>query len=398
MSAAATPAVVLLCWRDLDHPQGGGSERYVQRVGAELARRGARVTLLTAAFPGCDDEVTVDGVRIVRRGGRLSVYPRALMLLLGARVGLGPLRGASPDIVVDTQNGVPFFASLVTRRVVVLVHHCHREQWPVAGPLLSRVGWWIESRLSPWIHRRRRYVTVSEPSRTELIALGVGEDRVTVVRAGIDPPLSVEAMPSGHRLVVLSRLVPHKQIEHALDAVAALRDDVPGLGLDVVGGGWWDAELRAHARSLGVADRVVFHGHVSEERKHELLAGARVHLMPSRKEGWGIAVIEAAQHGVPTIGYRASAGLTDSIDDGVTGLLVDSRDDLIAATRTLLADPAVTRSLGSAAREAAQGYSWSATADGFDEVFGRVNPLFVSGSGAEVLDPIAPAPRSLNQR
>ena len=95
---------------------------------------------------------------------------------------------------------------------------------------------------------------------------------------------------------------------------------------------------------------------------------------------------------------RTHEEITDSIDDGVTGLLVDSRDDLIAATRTLLADPAVTRSLGSAAREAAQGYSWSATADGFDEVFGRVNPLFVSGSGAEVLDPIAPAPRSLNQR
>ncbi|MFT4085602.1 MAG: glycosyltransferase family 1 protein, partial [Gordonia sp. (in: high G+C Gram-positive bacteria)] len=44
--------VVLLCWRDTDHPQGGGSERYLERVGAELARRGARVTLLTARYPG----------------------------------------------------------------------------------------------------------------------------------------------------------------------------------------------------------------------------------------------------------------------------------------------------------------------------------------------------------
>ena len=44
--------------------------------------------------------------------------------------------------------------------------------------------------------------------------------------------------------------------------------------------------------------------------------------MPSRKEGWGLAVIEAAQHGVPTVGYRSSKGLTDSIVDGVTGLLV----------------------------------------------------------------------------
>lgn len=369
-----TPAVALLCWRDLDHPQGGGSELYVQRVGAEFARRGMRVTLLTAAFPGCDDETVVDGVRIVRRGGRLSVYPRALAMLIGARLGVGPLRGFAPDVVVDTQNGVPFFASLMTRRTVVLVHHCHREQWPVAGPALSRLGWWIESKLSPWVHRRRRYVTVSRPSRAELVELGVGGERISVVRAGIDPAPAVGVVPAGQRIVVLSRLVPHKQIEHALDVLAALRDEVEDLSMDVVGGGWWDEQLKAYAGELGVQDRVVFHGHVSQLRKHELLAGARVHLMPSRKEGWGIAVVEAAQHGVPTVGYRASAGLTDSIDDGETGLLVDSREELIAATRKLLEDPGMAGRLGEAARDVAAGYSWSATADGFTEVFAEVNP------------------------
>ncbi|MFT3901352.1 MAG: glycosyltransferase family 4 protein [Gordonia sp. (in: high G+C Gram-positive bacteria)] len=373
MSTAA-PVVALLCWRDLEHPQGGGSERYIQRVGAELVDRGMRVTLLTSAFPGCDDESVVDGVRIVRRGGRLSVYPRALLTLVGARLGVGPLRGSVPDVVVDTQNGVPFFAALLSKRTVVLVHHCHREQWPVAGPLLSRLGWWVESRLSPWAHRRRRYITVSEPSRAELVDLGVAADRIDVVRAGIDPPLAVDEVVGefAERIVVLSRLVPHKQIEHALDAVAALADERPGLRMDIVGGGWWDDELQAHARSVGVADRVVFHGHVSEERKHRLLAGARVHLMPSRKEGWGIAVVEAAQHGVPTIGYRSSAGLTDSIADEETGLLVEGPDELVAATRKLLENPAFARELGDAARAAAAGYSWSATADGFERVFASV--------------------------
>ncbi|MFT4201571.1 glycosyltransferase family 4 protein [Gordonia sp. (in: high G+C Gram-positive bacteria)] len=394
MPTSTAPAVALLCWRDLDHPQGGGSERYVQRVGAELAARGMRVALLTAAFPGCDDETVVDGVRIIRRGGRLTVYPRALLTLAGARLGVGPLRGFAPDAVVDTQNGVPFFASLLSRRTVVLVHHCHREQWPVAGPVLSRLGWWIESRLSPWVHRRRRYVTVSEPSRAELVDLGVDADRIDVVRAGIDPPPIADraqnpadraqksadrahnpadrAQDPGGRIVVLSRLVPHKQIEHALDVLAALAEEMPDVTMDVVGGGWWSDELREHARKVGVGDRVTFHGHVSEERKHRLLAGARVHLMPSRKEGWGIAVVEAAQHGVPTIGYRASAGLTDSIDDEVTGMLVDGRDELIAATRKLLENPGFAVELGAAARERAAGYSWSATADGFERVFARL--------------------------
>ena len=57
-----------------------------------------------------------------------------------------------------------------------------------------------------------------------------------------------------------------------------------------------------------------------------------VHVLPSRKEGWGLAVIEAAQHAVPTIGYRSSGGLTDSIVDGVTGVLVDDHAELVTGS------------------------------------------------------------------
>ncbi len=133
--------VLLLCWRDTGHPQGGGSERYLEEVGAGLARRVVKVTLRTAGYPGAPREETVDGVRIVRGGGRLTVYPRALGAILAGRVGLGPLAGLRPDAVVDTQNGIPFFSRVVAGApVTVLVHHCHREQWPVAGRLMGHVA------------------------------------------------------------------------------------------------------------------------------------------------------------------------------------------------------------------------------------------------------------------
>ena len=91
--------------------------------------------------------------------------------------------------------------------------------------------------------------------------------------------------------------------------------------------------------------------------------------MPSRKEGWGLAVVEAAQHGVPTIGYRSSVGLTDSIDDGNTGLLVDGVDELVSATRKLIDNPDEAQRLGDNARVRADRYSWAATCDGFIETF-----------------------------
>ncbi|WP_040799741.1 glycosyltransferase family 4 protein [Nocardia higoensis] len=371
--------VLLLCWRDSGHPQGGGSERYLEQVGAQLAARGVKVTLRTARYPGAAKRERIDGIDISRGGGRYTVYPRALAAILLGRIGLGPLRGLRPDAVVDTQNGIPFFATLAAGAPsVVLVHHGHREQWPVAGALIGRIGWWIESRLSPRVHRDNQYLTVSLPSAEELAVLGVERERIAVVRNGAEPvPTGAPTGAAGTRspeprVVVLSRLVPHKQIEDALITVARLRDRMAGLRLDVIGGGWWEENLRGTAHELGIEDIVTFHGHVDETRKHELLAAAWVHMMPSRKEGWGLAVIEAGQHGVPTVGYRSSRGLTDSIVDGVTGMLVDDVAQLTEAVGELLADAPTRSVMGEKARARAREFSWEQTGNGAYEVLAAV--------------------------
>src|ERR1700739_4116783 len=241
-------SVLLLCWRDPGHPRGGGSETYLQRIGAQLAASGVAVTLRTARYPGAPRREVIDGVRIHRVGGRYSVYVWVMLARAAARHGIGPLRRVRPDVVVDTQNGLPFLARLVYgRRVGVLVHHCHREQGAGAGPGLGRVGWFVESTLSPRLNRRNQYVTVSLPSARDLVALGVDNERIAVVRNGLDEaPAQSLAGPRAAtpRVVVLSRLVPHKQIEDALDVVAQLRPRIPGLHLDIGGDGW------GRARSL----------------------------------------------------------------------------------------------------------------------------------------------------
>lgn len=370
-------SVLLLCWRDTGHPQGGGSETYLQRIGAQLAASGVAVTLRTATYPGAPREEVVDGVRVSRSGGPLSVFAWAMVAMIGARLGVGPLRGSRPDVVVDTQNGWPFFARLVFgRRVAMLVHHCHREQWPVAGPVLRRVGWFCESRFSPWAHRRHQYVTVSLPSARDLTDLGVDGARVAVVRNGLDcaPPRTLDRPRSAQpRVAVLSRLVPHKRIEDALEAIALLRKRIPGLHLDVVGGGWWRDRLVEHAARLDIADIVTFHGHVDDDTKHEVVQRAWVHLLPSRKEGWGLAVLEAAQHAVPTIGYRSSGGLTDSIIDGVTGMLVDDHAELVNQLEELLADPLLRDQLGRKAQARSAEFSWEQSAEAMRTVLESVH-------------------------
>lgn len=367
--------VLLLCWRDSRHPEGGGSEVYLEHVAEYLARQGHTVTFRTARYPGSAPSEQRNGVHYSRGGGQMTVYPRAWWYML---------RGERPDVVVDTQNGVPFFARVILgtgrhgARTVLLTHHCHREQWPVAGPVLSRLGWFIESRLSPWIHRRTPYVTVSEPSAEELVDLGVDRDRITVIRNGVDIPdaSATRGQRDGQdgrdaarfHLVTLSRLVPHKQIEHAMDALASVLPRHPETYLDVIGDGWWSERLRRHAADLGVSDHVVFHGHVSEELKHRILERADLHLLPSRKEGWGLAVIEAGLHGVPTLGYHSSAGLRDSVVDGVTGILVSSEGGLINTLGQLMEDPARVAELGAAARQRAGTFSWQGTGAAWEDL------------------------------
>ncbi|VEG51142.1 group 1 glycosyl transferase [Mycolicibacterium aurum] len=369
-------SVLLLCWRDTGHPQGGGSEAYLQRIGAQLADAGTRVTLRTARYPGAARTEVVDGVTVQRRGGAYTVYVWAGLAMAAAKIGLGPLRRVRPDIVVDTQNGLPFLSRLVHgRRTVVLVHHCHREQWPVAGRVMSRIGWFVESRLSPRLHRGNQYVTVSLPSARDLAILGVHPDRVAIVRNGVDaaPEHTLsEPRSATPRVVVLSRLVPHKQIEDALDAIARLRTRIPGVHLDVLGDGWWSQQLVDHAARLGISDSVTFHGHVDDATKHAVLQRSWVHVLPSRKEGWGLSVVEAAQHGVPTIGYRSSGGLTDSVVDGVTGILVDHFDEMVDQLARVLTDSVLREQLGVKAQLRSGEFSWQQSADAMRAVLGAV--------------------------
>ncbi len=174
-------------------------------------------------------------------------------------------------------------------------------------------------------------------------------------------------------MLVLGRLVPHKRVEHAVRAVAALRRELPDLTLTVVGSGWWEDELRAEVARLGMQDAVRLTGHVDEATKHALLGRAWVCATPSVKEGWGLCAVEAAAHGTPTVAYRSAGGLAESVLDGRTGLLCDDDEAAFtAALRRLLLDDALRARTGAAAREHAARFTWDGTVDAFAAVLAEV--------------------------
>ncbi len=356
--------ILFLSWRDQNHPEAGGAEKYLTVVAEGLAARGHHVTIRTAAYPGGLPDEVVRGVAYCRRGGRYGVFPRALAARATGR--------ARADVVVDVQNGVPFLSPLAGgTRVINLVHHVHREQWPiVVGERAAGVGWWMESAVAPRVYRGSEYVAVSESTRAELAGLGVPRSRITVITNGTDivPGSDVPRSPTP-LVTVLGRLVPHKRIEFAIDALAALAGDLPDARLDVVGSGWWRPHLEAYAERLGVADRVTFTGQVSEAEKHRLLAQSWVLAFPSVKEGWGLVVVEAGVHGTPSVAFRGAGGLKDSIHDGETGVLcADGTEAFTEAVGGLLRDGARRERLGAAAREWVTRFRWSDTIDAWERL------------------------------
>lgn len=367
-------SIAILNWRDTGHPEGGGSERYIETIAAGLAAAGHRVTLFCAAYSGASAEEIRDGVRVVRAGGKLTVYLQALRALVAGRLG-------RPDVVVDVQNGLPFWSTLVARApVVVLVHHVHREQWRVIyGRAMATVGWWLESKLAPRVYRRSRYVAVSEVTRAELAALGVDQRRCTVIHNGTaPPPPTTSGREPTPRVCVLGRLVPHKRVEHVLEATTHLLPRWPKLRVSIVGDGWWYRELRARASQLGLDQVVEFWGHVDEQRKHEELARAWLLAAPSIKEGWGLVVVEAATHELPTVGYRHAGGLAESVVDGETGILVDDFDGFVQALTALLADRHTRERMGRAAAAHSRTFHWDTAVKAWERLL--IESAATSGS------------------
>ncbi|WP_245988336.1 glycosyltransferase family 4 protein [Flexivirga caeni] len=352
--------VLYLSWRDRQHPEAGGAETFTERTAEVLTDLGHRVTVFTSRFPGARPVEDHGTVRVLRQGGRFTCYVAGLVYVARHR--------RDYDVIIDVQNGVPFWSPLLAGSPVVnVMHHVHRDQWSVIfGPRLARFGWFLESRVAPRVYRKCRYVTVSQASRVDLVDLGIDEDRIDVVYSGNDRPTALEDGLVGEKsptpvLTVLGRLVPHKQVETAIDILADLLPEHPQLRLDVIGTGYWHDTLVRHATQRGVRDRVDFHGFVDDGTKHRLLARSWLMMVPSHKEGWGLTIVEAGLHETPSLAFAHAGGPTESIRHGSTGLLAHDTAEMREQVALLLRDDELRTAFGRAARTHALAFDWASS-------------------------------------
>ena len=344
---------IFLNWRDLSHPRAGGAEVLAQGLAARLARAGHDVIFYSARVAGRPDDESVDGLRHVRRGGRLGVY----------RAAYGWLRDTNQryDVLVDHINTVPFFTPLYERaRSVALVPQLARDIWWYEAPTIVAAFGIPAERLYHRLYRTTPAITISQSTESDLRAFGwQGPMRTIAMPVAAAPEPVAKASPP--TLVFVGRLTPSKRVEHALEAFALVRAQMPDAALWVLGSAddpRYERRLRAMAARIG---GVEFLGHVPHAERSRRIAAAHAILVPSVREGWGLVVTEANAVGTPAIGYDV-AGLRDSIKSGC-GILVPPGDvrALGAQTARLLADPDRLGALSERARADAAQYSWERT-------------------------------------
>jgi glycosyltransferase involved in cell wall biosynthesis len=316
--------LLVVNWQDLANPQAGGAEVHLHEIFGRLAHRGHDVTLLCSGFPGARGLDEADGMRIHRTGGRHS------FTLAAAPYYRRHLARERFDVVVEDLNKVPLFTPVWVRRpLVVLVHHLFGATAFREASVPFAAATWLLERPIPLVYRGLPAQAVSESTRDDLVARGLRREDVRVIHNGVDvaffhpdPSVRRSAEPT---FLSVGRLKRYKRIDHAIEAVAALKARARPVRLLVAGKGDDEPRLKALADTLGVADRVSFEGFVTEERKRDLMRAAWATVQPSPKEGWGITNVEAAACGTPTVASD-SPGLRESVVDGETGILYPHGD------------------------------------------------------------------------
>jgi glycosyltransferase involved in cell wall biosynthesis len=353
--------VLILNERDIRHPASGGAELHVFEIFSRLAARGYEVRLVAESFEGAAEREDVMGIQVERVGRVPLYYPKAASFCRRAT------RAGEVDVVVECLNKLPFLSPLYASAPVLgLSHHLFGTTafQQVAFPIAAAV--WATEKAIPRVFRNRPLITISDSSKQDLVQRGVDASQISVSLCGIRWP-GVDArldVPRPMRVVYLGRLAHYKRIDVMLRALAELRPRFPDLEVVIIGRGPAQAKLEALAGEVGLAECTRFTGFVSDSERDELVAGARVCVCPSEKEGWGLTVIEANAVGTPVVAADAP-GLRDSVRHEETGYLVTTGDidgfaDRIGA---LLEDEAGWRQMAEAALKWSRRFDWDVAAD-----------------------------------
>ncbi len=350
--------ILWLNWRDIKNPQAGGAEVMTHETAKRLVRAGSEVTIFTARFPGSKEFELIDGVKIVRRGNRLTCRIHAYTYYQKHAKG-------KVDFVIDEVNTIPFFTNFyVIERKIALIHQLAREYWwsEVYFPF-NLLGYLLEPL---YIKLYKNVPTIAASKSTKKDLLNLGFINVSVFHQGLSviPQNKIPEKSKDPKILFLGRLTKPKGVLDAILAFKRINQAHPKSNLIIIGKGKnkFTRDLKKLVGKLKLHSSVSFVGFASQKRKVELLKTAKIILIPSSREGWNLVPIEANSFGCIPIGYNVP-GLRDSIKNKKTGILtkINNPQNLAIAAISILNNPKQYQLLQNEGLLWAKNFSWDKT-------------------------------------
>ncbi|MCZ7356117.1 MAG: glycosyltransferase family 4 protein [Candidatus Methanoperedens sp.] len=206
-----------------------------------------------------------------------------------------------------------------------------------------------------------RPIAVSALTGKGLESLGVRGRKIHIVPNGIDLKRIKEIMPSPDKcdLIFVGRLIREKNVDLMLEAVDHLRITLPHVQCHVIGGGPEKERLTGLAAKLGLLDNVKFFGFMEYDELIARIKSSGVLALPSSREGFGMAVLEAFACGVPVVTVKGEKNAASSLVDDGTGFVVDlDAREISEAVARLIKDPMLHERMAASAMARVQEYDW----------------------------------------
>ena len=323
----------------------GGAERWYRALAERLATAGHDVTYLTMRQWPRGEQPDVAGVDVVAVGPRMELYtgPRRRILpplVFGLGVLAHLLRHGRRYEVLHTAS-FPYFSLLAAAaarplgRYLLFVdwHEVWTKQYwrDYLGRFGGAAGWRVQRRC---VRVRQRAFCFSRLHERRLHEEGFRGDVTPLEGEYTGDPTGHEPLPPLPLVVFAGRLIPEKRAPAVVAAVAEARKRLPELRAKVFGDGPEREAVQLTIAELAVGDAVEAPGFVTPDEVESSIREALCLLLPSRREGYGLVVVEASAAGTPSIVVRdPDNAATELIEDGENGFVAPtaSPEDLAAA-------------------------------------------------------------------
>ncbi len=320
--------ILFLTWKDITHPSKWWAETVIYNYAKRLIARGHTVIWFASTFPGAERESVIDGIHIIRKFHMHTAW------LFGWIWYRKWKKQNHIDIIIDEAGGWPLLSPLYEKKIPILflIHHIGDDEFQKYW----YIGKFAKKLYHSMIRQYRSYttITVSNSTRDELVNdFWFSRNDISVIENVCDrmPIQNVDFTQKEKKILFLGRIMPVKRVEDAIRAFSVFFHSDSHFSEYIlnIAGTYQDLgyfhTLKLIIQELHLEDRVFFSGYIDNEKMQDFITPHKILLVPSKKEGFWLVILEANAYGISAIGYDVP-GLRDSIHPWVNGFLIPDGD------------------------------------------------------------------------